>query len=114
MTLRPRGRVIFINDDLTSNVQNFLVKQLYINQVLTGEEFDAEIASNSDFRTELLQLDRRVMVVRSLADTTNREYADVVAFVSHGLVAVLENKNGPHGITYPVVDLTWTKLCIFE
>jgi len=114
MSIRPSGAVVFVNNDLTSNVQSFIVKQLHITEVIDGYTFDARIASDSDYLTKLCQLDLRIMVVRSFDELENRSLASVVIFVSHGLAAILENKLGPPGLTFPVVDLTWGKLCVFN
>jgi len=54
------------------------------------------------------------MVVRSFDSVPNRDIFDVVIFVKAGLVAIEENKFGPHGFTYPVVNLTWKKLGVFQ
>ena len=112
MVLRPAG-VIIVNNDLTDNIQAKLVTQLHITEVIDGSTFDARIAADEDYVSNIKLLDTRVLVKRSLAETTNRASADVVIFVSHGLAAVLENKFGPPNVTYPIVNITWGKLCIF-
>lgn len=111
--LVPPGAIVIVNDDLTENVRNFLSRQLFINETIDGYVFDQRIESNPNYPRELCQLNQRLMVVRSLDELQNREYADIVIFVAHGLAALLENKFGPRGITFPVVDLTWGKFCVF-
>ncbi len=113
MVIRPAG-VIFVNNDLTENVQNALVRQLHITTVLDGYVFDQQVAADPDYVSKIKQLNRRVMVVRSFEELNNRDLADVVIFVSHGLASVLDNNFGPPGITSAVLRLTWGKLCIFE
>ena len=112
--LVPRGAVIIINNDLTDNVKNFLIRQLFISEVLDGYVFDDIVSSDENYLKSLYQLDRRVMVIRDLSELNSRDFADVVVFFAHGLVSILENKFGPRGLTFPVVDLTWTKLCVFK
>lgn len=114
MVLRPSGTVIFVNNDLTDNVRNFLIKQLHITEAIDGYVFDDRIAYDPDYINKLYQFNYRLMVVRPYTELENRDLADVAIFVSHGLAAVLKNKYGPHGLTFPVVDLTWTKLCVFQ
>lgn len=109
MVLRPAG-VVFVNADLTTNVQTVLVKQLQISEVTDGYSFDTVVASNSEYVNGLKRLNYRLLVVRSFEETTNRNLADVVIFVSHGLASVLMNKFGPHGITFPVSRLSWKQL----
>ena len=106
--------IIFVNNDLTASVRNALVKQLYINDYMSGSEFDAIIATDSDYPNKVKQLNQRIMVIRSFEEETNRTLADVVIFVAHATVTIEANKFGPPGITYPVDSLTWGKLCIYN
>ena len=112
MVLRPAG-VVFVNNDLTTSVQDALVKQLHITEVIDGYVFDERIVNNSAYVDIVKQLDQRILVVRSFEELTNRTLADVVIFVSAGLASVLNNKFGPPGETSAVCRLTWGKLCIF-
>jgi hypothetical protein len=112
--LVPPGAVVFVNNDLTDNVRDFLVRQLRISEVIDGYVFDDRMAADPDYKTKLCQLCQRIMVVRSYEELESRELADVAIFVSHGLAAILKNNFGPHGTTHTVVDLTWGKLCIYS
>lgn len=113
MSIRPAA-IIFVNNDLTDNVKSMLVRQLHIDEVIDGNTFDARVAADPDYTRTIKANDDRLMVVRSFLEHTNRNLADVVIFVSHGLAAILENGFGPKGQTSSVVDLTWGKLCIFS
>ena len=104
--------IVFVNNDLTTNVEDMLVRQLYINEVVDGYVFDARVAADSNYLTYVKSGNLRLMVVRSFEEITNRELADVAIFVKAGLAAVEINKWGPHGITFPVVNLSWPKLGI--
>lgn len=105
--------IIFINNDLSEKSRGFIEKQLFINESYTGAEFDTIIADNPNYVTEVHDGNRRVMVSRSFFELTNRDLADVVVFVSHGLAAIEKNKFGPPGITIKVVDFYWQQLCIY-
>jgi len=112
MVLRPAG-IIFVNNDLTANVQDVLVRQLHISEVIDGYTFDDRVSTIQNYVNSITVLNRRLMVVRSFEELDNRDLADVVIFVSHGLASVLENNFGPHGITSSVSRLTWGKLCVY-
>lgn len=112
MVAKPAA-VIFVNNDLTSSVRNMLVKQLHIDEVVDGYVFDARISANSEYVSNIKQLDIRIMVERPFTELENRTEADVAIFVSHGLAAVLKNNFGPPQQTHSVVDLYWGKLGIF-
>ena len=113
MAIRPAA-IVFVNNDLTDNVRNMLITQLHIDEVIDGYVFDTRVAADSAYPGTIKAQCRRLMVVRSFTELTNRTLADVVIFVSHGLAAILENKFGPRGLTHTVLKLTWGKLCIFS
>jgi len=102
--------IIFCNNDLSQSVEDMLVRQLYINEVIDGYVFDARVAADSNYLTYVKSGNLRLMVVRSFEELTNRELADVAIYVKHALAAVEINKFGPHGITFPVLNLSWPKL----
>lgn len=93
--------IIFINADMTaSQIKNF-EKQLYINETMSGTEFDARVVADPNYPEIVHGQDLRILVIRpDFRDYTNRELADVAMFVKQGLVAVEKNKFGPHDLTY--------------
>jgi|SRR3990172_2242913 len=105
--------VIFVNNDLVDSVRDMLVRQLHINEAITGAEFDSRLASNPNYIKILKQLNMRLLVERSYLELQNRELADVVMFVKLGEAAILKNRFGPPVETFPVINLTWGKLNIF-
>ena len=120
MTIYPAA-LILVNNDLTDNVQNMLVRQLAIDEVYNGSEFDYIVAPEDgyydgyvDYAQHIRRAQKRTMVVRSFDSVPNRDIFDVVIFIKAGLAAIEENKFGPHGFTYPVVNLTWKKLGVFQ
>jgi hypothetical protein len=113
MVVRPAA-VIFVNDDLTTGVKNMFITQLHITESMSGTTFDARLVSDPDYVTKVKQLDVRLLVIRSLEENINRDYADVVAFYKAGLVSILQNKLGPPGRTYKLVNLDWGDLCVFS
>lgn len=113
MAIRPAA-IIFVNNDLTDNVRDMFIKQLHINEVIDGQTFDNRVLANSNYPNTIKANDIRLMVVRSFLELDNRALADIVIFASHGLAAILENKFGPKGLTHPIVNLYWGKLCIFS
>ena len=111
--LRPAG-VIIINNDLTNSVQKAIVKQLHINEVIDGYEFDARVAADSNYITNIKLLDLRLLVKRSFDELDNRDLADVVLFAAHGLVYIMKNGFGPPGCAYAIARVTWPQLCIWD
>lgn len=94
--------IIFCNADLSDNVLTTIQRQLFITDTMTGVEFDARIAVDPDYPDEIHGNGRRVLVIRSFLEHTNRQIADLVLFVKNGLASVEASKFGPPGITYPV------------
>lgn len=105
--------IIFVNNDLTPSVSNMLVKQLYIDEVIDGYVFDQRIESDGYYLGTIAQSQKRLMVVRSFTELENRSVADVVIFVKNGMAAVETKKVGPPGLTFKILNLTWSKLKIY-
>lgn len=113
--------IIVVNNDLTSNVLSMLVKQLFIDEVYDGYAFDGYVANYEDgyvdgylsYSASVKKNNKRVLVKRSYQDSFDRSLFDIAIFIKLGMAHVLQNKIGPHSITYRVVNLTWDKLCIY-
>lgn len=102
------GLLIFVNNDLSENVEAALVRQLFIHQVMTGSELDGYVDGYvlpSDYTDYLHGTNTRVLVKRPFTETNNRSLADVVIFVKAGLAAIETNKVGPPGLTLSVDKL---------
>lgn len=98
--------IIFVNNDLAGNVQSTLVRQLYINDVMSGDEFDARVIADPNY-TKIIHLNNmRILVVRDFSDGYNRNLADVAIFIKAGLATIEGNKFGPPGQIFPVDRLT--------
>lgn len=94
--------IIFVNNDLVQEVQDVLVRQLFINEVITGAEFDARLTEDPNYVNVVHFNGLKVLVVRSFFELNNRDSADIVIFVKAGLASVESNKVGPPGLTLPV------------
>jgi len=105
--------ILFVNNDLTQNVLNKLKSQLFITDVLESDIFDGYVNDIPNFINDCKAKNKRVLVIRSFNDYTNRELADVAIFIKNGLASVEKNKYGPPGQTYKVLELYWGKFGIF-
>lgn len=94
--------IIFINNDLSEQVQGVLIRQLLINQILTGEEFDSFVDEDSYYAENCKKAGLRIMVVRNLQEQENRNLADIVIFAKNGLGYILKNNYGPPGTALPL------------
>lgn len=116
MSSTPLSGIIFVNNDLSGNVQEKLINQLFIDILLTGDEFDARIDGYIDgyFLESIKTNNQRVMVIRSYLkdDVPNniphRELADIILFVKAGLANVV-TKEG-HKPSLQVTNLYWGAL----
>jgi hypothetical protein len=102
--------IIFINNDLSSQVLSVFVRQLFITEVLTAAQFDGYVAMDGYWPAEQIADGYRILVLRDLWDQTNRNDADIVLFAKSGLVSVLCNKIGPPDITLPINQVYLTAL----
>jgi len=94
--------VILVNADLTPNVQAAIQRQLYINDTITGTEFDLRIAADPNYVAIVHANGLRVLVIRPFTELTNRDQFDIVMFCKAGLASVETSKVGPPGQTYQI------------
>lgn len=104
------GFIIISNKDLVQSIQDTLKKQLFLNEIITSEEFNTRVSANSNYPTEIRINQIRIMVLKNLDDFSNTNLADIVIFIKAGLASVEYNKFGPPAKTYPVDKLTITQL----
>lgn len=105
-----KSAIIFCNKDLTANTQAALVRQLFINEVMDGYEFDLRVALDPNYPSIVHLNNLKILVVRPFYELTNRTLADVAIFVKAGMAAVENNKFGPPNKTYPIDRLTLNSL----
>jgi hypothetical protein len=117
MASTPLFGVVFVNNDLSGSVQEKLISQLFIDILLTGDEFDANVADGYTDGYYLAQVkanNQRVMVIRPFDNNgipnniPNRALADVILFVKNGLASVLTQEG--HKPSVPVVNIYWGAL----
>ena len=106
--------IIFVNHDLSPNVEAVLQRQLMITDTMDGYEFDDRVALDPNYPTEIHLNNLRILVIRSFYETTNRNLADVVIFVKAGLAYVEHCKFGPPGQTYQIDKLQLEELLTAE
>ncbi len=107
------GAVVFVNADLVDQVRTHIVKQLHINEVISGITFDARVAADANYVSKVKQLSVRILVERPYTELENRTLADIVIFVKNGLAANLKGGVGPPTQTYPVLNLHYGQFCLF-
>jgi hypothetical protein len=97
------GAIIFINADINPLVQSTLTTQLYINEAMSFDEFNARVAGDPNYPTNIhLQETRILVILPTFRDTTNRALADLVLFYNQGQVTVEKNNFGPPGLSLPI------------
>ena len=95
--------IFFVNADINEGIRNTLMSQLFIDEALTDEDFDARVQVEPDYPNLIHLNGIRIMVLRqNFHDLTNRNLADVVMFVKQGLASVEKNNFGPPGLSFPV------------
>lgn len=116
MVAVPSG-IIFVNKEISPSVQDKLIIQLFIDFILTGDEFDAMINVDPFYPAKIKQFRKRTLVIRSydegkvINNIPNRQLADIILYVAHGLANMVSSSG--HGPTFPVVNITWGDLGIF-
>ncbi len=116
MVAVPSG-IVFVNNDISPSVQDKLITQLFIDFVLTGDEFDAIIVADPTYTNKVKLFHRRTLVIRSydegkiINNIPNRKLADIILFVASGLANMLTSSG--HGPTFPVLNITWGDFGVF-
>lgn len=105
--------IIFCNNDLTDQVKSVIQRQLFINDTMTGIEFDARVSVNPNYVEDIHSNGLRILVIRPFTELTNRELADIVIFCKAGLASILKNNFGPPGQTFPIDRFYLSQLLIF-
>ena len=102
--------IIFVNNDLSTNVQAALERQLDITESMTGAEFDARVLADPGYVDTIHGNDLRILVIRSFREHTNRELADVAIFIKFGLAYTEKNNFGEPLLALPVDKLYLARL----
>lgn len=102
--------IIFVNSDISTQVLEVLQRQLFIDEMITGTEFDDRLTSDPSYSEVIHQNDLKILVVRSFRELTNRDKADLVIFIKNGLAAVESTKFGPPAQTFAVDKLYWDQI----
>lgn len=99
--------IIFVNNDLTTQVLAALSRQLYITDTISKQEFDLRVQKDPNYPNIVHEQNIMLLVLLpTFMDQVNRGLADVVIFVKDGMAAVEANKYGPPGLSLPVDRLT--------
>lgn len=113
--------IIFVNDDLVEQIKNVLKSQLFLDEILSGDQFDGYVLAEnyitvdgeitqSDYVDKLKIDKKRILVVRTFNNLQNKNLADIVIFIKAGLASIQKNNFGPPMQTYPVASLTMFQL----
>lgn len=102
--------IIVVNNDLTDQVKSVFKTQLNLDEIIDGAEFDARVVADPNYLESVHLMNRKILVVRSLAETFERVNVDFVVFFKAGLVSVEYNKYGPPGLTLPLERLYLNRL----
>ena len=100
---QPPPAIIFLNADINDTVKNTLTTQLYIDESMSFDEFNARVAADPNYSTIIhLQNLRILVILPTFQDFTNRTLADLVLFYNQGQVTVEKKNNGPPGLSLPI------------
>jgi hypothetical protein len=108
------GAIIFVNDDLTTNVEQAIQRQLEITDTMDGYEFDQRVLANPNYPAIIHNTPLRVLVIRAFTDYTNRQLADITIFVKAGLAYVEGGQNGPPAQSFQVDRMQLDKVLVAQ
>lgn len=103
--------IIYINPELSSSVIQTFTTQMYLSQVyLSAADFDGYIAENPDYYAQVHLNNQRILVLRSLADHTNRDLADFILYAKNGLVSIMRCRDHIPGKTLGIANIYITAI----
>lgn len=121
MASTPLTGIVYVNNDISGSVQEKLINQLFIDLILTGEEFDSIVDGyfadgyvDGYFLDSIKIRNQRVLVTRNYLkndlpnNIPNRELANIILYVKYGLVNVV-TKEG-HKPTLALSTIYWGAL----
>jgi hypothetical protein len=98
--------IIFVNNDLNDLIISILRDQLYLDDLITLEEFNERVEVDPNYVFLVHSMGLRVLVILdTFQDFTNRQLADICLFIKNGLAYRLEGNNGPPRECYSIYNL---------
>jgi len=98
--------IIFINETISNSVKDVLIKQLFITESITGDEFDNRLLSDPNYVDIVHLNNKRILVLRSFIEPIPNNFnADIIMFIKNGLASIISNKIGPYGYTTSIQSI---------
>ena len=98
------GGVIFVNSDISSQVLEVLKRQLFIGETIDYGVLNSNVENDGYYLDKLKLNSERVLCIIDFTQD-NRDNADVVIYIKHGLAYIEKNNFGPPGLALPVDKL---------
>ena len=99
---RPQSPPFFPGTTPSSELEKLEI-QLFIDDVMSKQEFDARVVADPNYPTIVHLRGLRILVVLpNFYDGYNRQYADVVMFLHQGLADIEKNNFGPPFQSFPI------------
>ena len=91
---------LFIGAEPTTDELTKIQGQLYIDDTMTKQEFDARVAVDPNYPAIIHSQYLRILVILdNFHDLINRNLADVVMFVKQGIASIEKNNFGKPGLS---------------
>jgi hypothetical protein len=93
--------IIFINSDLNDITLNHLKNQLFIDEIISHDEFNERLSVDPNYTLIVRGQGLRILIIlNTFQDFTNRLEADVVIFFKQGQLNIEKNKFGPPNLSF--------------
>lgn len=79
---------IMINADAPAEAISIVQKQLFINETMSGEDFDLKIEENPNLLQDVKALQIRLLVIQNFTDPSYRDQMDLVLYYANGLISI--------------------------
>ena len=107
--------LIMINPEISDDVISMMSRQLFIDQVLSAADFDAQFAADGYYKARAYFEGKKILVIRSFLDPTNRGEMDLVLFFANGNLSIEQTVfQSPPRATFPLESATLGQLLYYR
>lgn len=90
--MRYPGAIIFINNDTSDQVKNYIKSQLFVSEIISSETYDSRVSNSFLYPYITRGANLRIIVTQAdLSIINNRESADAILFVKEGIATIYNN-----------------------
>jgi hypothetical protein len=90
--MRYPGAIIFINNDTSDQVKEYIKSQLFVSEIITSSVYDTRVSNSFLYPYVVRGANKRIIVTQNdLSNINNKVTADAILFVKNGIATIYNN-----------------------